>query len=1082
MATSSPLPVARRYSADELLYLRSSLPVVNCVVNKLNKHPDIASIVRLPEEAFRYPHRFTCESRSLMDTTNGQNRRQLSKGHVAKSSEDSEYQTIGSRNANRSSGEVKWNFRRRDASDHSPQPHSAPTGVAAQQSENFQRFYRAVVSPTHVRVTAGGRIVPNTRIPAPPLFEWNGEKLHFESRKTEGDQDKHTVQAGHWLHSAPSPPGFPPLIPGGFLSPYNLLPRTSSIAMATMPPQVQSGPLVANNQPLSANAENTAATQPPSSLPQPIKISPPAQFDQTKPFMYNGHVVYPVPPGFQPPPNALPVSMPMLGNPGFMAQNPMTPSTGLYPAQFPGVLAGLANPFMFAPGQQFPMGITNGMQSTDGVSPLAPSLPFMTPPMLSITELIKSQIQSLQVNLKQIEQQMVNGKHLDDSFLEHQRGLFASQISNLEVMLENQLSQEGAMLALRGHEHSGLGISIPSSKGNKVSSPTLNNQTAIQSTKDTSVVAQGTTSSTAESEATEAEPSNGDEKPHARSDSTTKTRLTIAAAKAPPFQPRSQAAIAQASQSQHRNELSRSAVASPTENVPFETQAQIEARLLARCSTDWGYGGFPNAAATTSVTLSRTQSAQEASVKGQSEPVPPLLQKSHTFHGETPTAPSAALALTPVITPNAVPYLVGKLPNGIPANQAKDSDFMYPRNLTQDEIRARYLYWGKAPRSVQSGLPKFDGKDFYPPSPVKQDARLAPVTPTNGNGATGPQMNFEKLFDSPGLSPRMSVSSERLTQYNQPSIPNQSSGFGSYSFQSNANGEYNGGVGDLGQQPQTPLRRPFSMHDLGVTPVTEDFSHLFLEHGVPGYKTSSPLPKNATQPAAKSEKEPVTPRNHGSPGESDQGFESQHWKYENLNTTETADNDASSTNSTVEFNLSPKNKPRSPETSHEVAFAERVENFRTVEQQTLFLQNMLKNSTQTHMASPALSGAVSSATAQGYLPQYRGSAAASLAPAMVNYSTSERDSERSMAKSELTYDNAIGGASILAANFLPENRPLNVNRLQRPTPPPVETMGAEEYMRYLTERDEADKKLFEKHYKNTDGSQSGTGPVPGSDW
>jgi len=119
------------------------------------------------------------------------------------------------------------------------------------------------------------------------------------------------------------------------------------------------------------------------------------------------------------------------------------------------------------------------------------------------------------------------------------------------------------------------------------------------------------------------------------------------------------------------------------------------------------------------------------------------------------------------------------------------------------------------------------------------------------------------------------------------------------------------------------------MHNLGVTPVTEDFSHLFLECGVPGYKTPSPLPKNATQPAAKSEKEPVTPRNHGSSGESDQGFESQHLKYENLNTTETADNDASSTNSTVEFNLSPKNKPRSPETSHEVAFAERVENFRT---------------------------------------------------------------------------------------------------------------------------------------------------------
>ena len=142
---------------------------------------------------------------------------------------------------------------------------------------------------------------------------------------------------------------------------------------------------------------------------------------------------------------------------------------------------------------------------------------------------------------------------------------------------------------------------------------------------------------------------------------------------------------------------------------------------------------------------------------------------------------------------------------------------------------------------------------------------------------------------------------------------------------------------------------------------------------------------------------------------------------------------------------------------------------------------MLKNTPQTHMASPALSGAISSATAHGYLPQYRGSAAASLAPAMVNYSSSERDSERSMTKSEVSYDTATGGASILTTNYLPENRPLNSTRLQRPNSPAAESMGAEEYMRYLTQKDEADKKLFEKHY-NADGSQSGTGPVSGSAW
>lgn len=75
-----------------------------------------------------------------------------------------------------------WQYRRRDSSDRSAQPYSAPSGFAAQQSENFQRFYRAVVSPTHVRVTAGGRIVPNTR--TPPAFEWNGERFVFEPRYT----------------------------------------------------------------------------------------------------------------------------------------------------------------------------------------------------------------------------------------------------------------------------------------------------------------------------------------------------------------------------------------------------------------------------------------------------------------------------------------------------------------------------------------------------------------------------------------------------------------------------------------------------------------------------------------------------------------------------------------------------------------------------------------------------------------------------------------------------------------------------------------------------------------------------------
>jgi hypothetical protein len=71
-----------------------------------------------------------------------------------------------------------------------------------------------------------------------------------------------------------------------------------------------------------------------------------------------------------------------------------------------------------------------------------------------------------------------------------------------------------------------------------------------------------------------------------------------------------------------------------------------------------------------------------------------------------------------------VPYLIGTLPQGVNPRSARSSDYVYSRQLTEHEIRARYLYWGNAPRSVQHGLPKFDGKNFYPPSPYK-----AAITP-----------------------------------------------------------------------------------------------------------------------------------------------------------------------------------------------------------------------------------------------------------------------------------------------------------------------------------------------------------------
>jgi hypothetical protein len=150
---------------------------------------------------------------------------------------------------------------------------------------------------------------------------------------------------------------------------------------------------------------------------------------------------------------------------------------------------------------------------------------------------------------------------------------------------------------------------------------------------------------------------------------------------------------------------------------------------------------------------------------------------------------------------------------------------------------------------------------------------------------------------------------------------------------------------------------------------------------------------------------------------------------------------------------------------------------------------MLRNAAATAtMAAPALSGAVSSATAQGYLPQYRGSAAASLAPAMLNMSTSERKDETAGMKVDepkmVTTENGFkvsmeGVVPLIAANFLPENRPINRDRPRRPILASVETMGAEGYMRYLAQKADNDKKILEQGWNpNT----TGTGPVMGSDW
>lgn len=154
----------------------------------------------------------------------------------------------------------------------------------------------------------------------------------------------------------------------------------------------------------------------------------------------------------------------------------------------------------------------------------------------------------------------------------------------------------------------------------------------------------------------------------------------------------------------------------------------------------------------------------------------------------------------------------------------------------------------------------------------------------------------------------------------------------------------------------------------------------------------------------------------------------------------------------------------------------------------MFLQNMLRNTAAATMAAPAVSCAISSATAQGYLPSLRGSATASLAPAMLNtLTTMEREDVTGVMKIDHIKISADGDfevstegvAPLVAANFLPENRPIDRDRPRRPVRASVETLGAEGYLRYLTQKAEDDKKIVGEGWNS---NTTGTGPVMGSDW
>jgi hypothetical protein len=334
-------------------------------------------------------------------------------------------------------------------------------------------------------------------------------------------------------------------------------------------------------QPSSENGQpqKEATSDPiqPTNLSQPIKISPPSQFDHSRPFMINGQMVYPVPAGFQPPQNSVPLPISVLGDPNLPHQ---VPTGNFHPPPFsmPFPMGGFANPYMMppAPTSHFPMILPNGVLASDCALHMAPYTPQVAPGIVSLSELTKCQIQGFRNQVKHIDNQISSNQHLADvPFLHRQRSELMGFIEKMEAMLQIQLGQEGNRLSMAplngnhlvtnststGSTSAETLVKVQSAQGenHKIGPEGYTSKTQLSPISSTEELKKKRSNAASEALATpvplfvlnsqplgkqtkteepKATNTSAESKPFSKSEPATKSRLTVAAAKAPPFQPR----------------------------------------------------------------------------------------------------------------------------------------------------------------------------------------------------------------------------------------------------------------------------------------------------------------------------------------------------------------------------------------------------------------------------------------------------------------------------------------------------------------------------------------------------------------
>ncbi|KAI0859326.1 hypothetical protein F4860DRAFT_483150 [Xylaria cubensis] len=693
---------ARTYSAAELLGLRRSQAseTSHGVLAKLKADPEFDEVV----------------SKDKSNIARGPKK----KGVSSSSTETDEIVYRGKnfpRQTSQPGSNTQWKYRGRTGSEiNSSDPLSAPTGLDKQSSEGFQRFFKAVVSPTHVRVTAGGRIVPNTRNSVSPTTKWDKERLPLDAHNSVEPTKETRVEPVFASANNQVPPpmvapiyqqpviyqqmGMPiPLyhpmqtpIQHGFAYPYGFAPLAAPVSNTQYLPlsegeqRTQVAGSVGKQDGENDNKPRRA----------PVKLSPPEQFDQNRPFYANGQLVFP-PAGLGPGPMP-----PMVSNNHFFAP-------GVMPA------AAHTDPRMVAvnhPSSNMPIVTgSNGPppQPYSGDRSSAPQ-PILTqagppsgtvPPLSSIrpSEITRKQLENLRNSLKYYVGQLQFNRHqIDEPWVFAQAQKLRDGIKQFEHNYQMQIRFE--MEHYPNMEPTPSHISELAMRCNTPSRPpSIRHTPASGSSHHGSIRSIGPASSSKHSQLQQVGTGNrGSSKPNRAAVGINSNRTDNSTAHIDALE----AAVIQK-------------LSGP--NATPEQKAMLEA--ITRPLNP----KYDTKALTAQQFSSDNSSSKDSSIQPALIGENKQMQQRRDGHIMQPGAAYLANPNPPYIARAngngvAIPYLVGNYPPGADPWTYQGHEFVYARELTEAEKQARNTYWGKLP-SKGTGLPKFDGKDFYPASPQK---------------------------------------------------------------------------------------------------------------------------------------------------------------------------------------------------------------------------------------------------------------------------------------------------------------------------------------------------------------------------